>query len=125
MIRISIDDTYPMFASLPIDSLKKVSVGIGPTGMNMVYLLYQAYALNSETIGDMGVNQTTAMVSHRRPLLFTRESFGVFGNVTITDYSAGRLAALLADYVTRGVLKVTDTDTSTDLNPAQILTFVP
>lgn len=123
MIRILIDPTYPAFASLAPEVLKQVSVSIGPTGMNTAYFNYQAYPLNSNTIGDSGVNQASPMVSMRRPLLFSRESFGIFGNVTVTDYSSGRLAALLANYVDRGVLIVEDA--GAPMTSADILTFVP
>jgi len=122
-IRISVDETYPKFAALAPEVLKKVSVSIGPSNASSVFFSYDAYPLNFSTVGDAGVNQATLMVSYRRPLSFSDEAFGVFGNVNNSSYTAVRLASMLADYVKRGVLKVEQN--GTPLTPEDILTFVP
>lgn len=124
-ITISIDETYKMFSTLPIEQLKKVSVGIGPHGMNVSFLTYDGYVPDFSNVGDAAVNPCSWMVSYRRPLTFSRTAFAGFGNVTITDFASTRLATILADYVKKGVLKVVDNDTSTALTADQILTFVP
>jgi hypothetical protein len=49
----------------------------------------------------------------------------VFGNVVTSDFTAGRMAAILSNYVARGVLVVTDDATATPLTADQVLTFTP
>jgi hypothetical protein len=122
-IKIRIDETYPPFAALPVEHLKKVAVGIGATGMNTMFFSYDMQQANLANSCDSGINQGALMVSFRRPLTFSREAFAVFGNVTATDYSSSRLGTLLSDYVKRGVLVVEDA--GAPMTPAQILTFVP
>jgi hypothetical protein len=122
-IQIAIDPTYPKFAALPLADLKKVSISIGPCGMNTAYPSYDSYPLNFGSVGDSGVNPLSWSVSYTRPLTFSREAFGVFGNVTVTDFASSRLATVLSDYVKKGALKVLDA--GVPLTPAQILTFVP
>lgn len=124
-ITISIDETYKMFSTLPIDQLKKVAVGIGPHGMNVSFLTYDAYVPDFSNIGDAAVNPCSWMVSYKRPLTFSRYAFAGFGNVTVTDFASTRLATILADYVKKGVLKVLDNDTNIALTADGILSFFP
>lgn len=125
MIRVSVDLSYPKFVGLTAEEKKQVAVSIGPAHAELPTLPYDAYPLNISTVGDSVVNPRSFMVSVRRPLLFTREAFALFGNVTVDTYQASRLGAILADLVTRGAITVVDTAGPVTLTPAQILTFVP
>lgn len=123
-IKISINAAYPAFASLPIEQLKKVAVVIGPQGMSSHFFSYDTPAtVNFGTLGDAGMSHTAPAVSYTKPLTFSREAFGVFGNITTTDFNACRLATILADYVKKGALVVEDA--GVPLTASQVLLFVP
>jgi len=125
MIRISINLTYPSFAALSGDDQKHIAVSLSTHLINSLRLNYQSYPLNTATVGDFAVNQRDYIVSMRRPLLFSRTAFTMFGNINEDSYLAAHMGHHVAALVEQGVIVVTDTDTMMDLTPADILTFTP
>lgn len=125
MIRIEVDLTYPKFAVLSADAQRYVAVSIGPSHSDLPFISYQGYPVNLDNSGDTAMGPKSFFVSTRRPLLFSRQAFGIFGSVPHDTFMASRLASILSDLVLKGAVIVTDTDTSLPLTPDDILTFTP
>lgn len=124
MIQISVDLTHPKFAAMTAAEQKSIAVSIAAPCSDSPHLGYAPYPLNLGTVGDFAVNARDYMVTKRRPLVFSREAFTIFGNITTDAFLASKMGQYLATLVEQGIVVVTDLAGPTALTPAQILTFV-
>lgn len=117
-IRISVNLSNTRFTGL---AASKVNVCINAVSPNPYYA-FIPYKLTAETVGRPGVSQRVLVVGGTRPLVFVDEAFvAASGNITADGYQASRVAAVIADYVLKGVLIVQHDGVT--LTAEQILTF--